>query len=153
VTLLLLLLLLQMDFIIIDHVHGKRLDTHKSMELAFTVWAVGSCVAGLSDAFISTVAYSQAASIGQRYTHVSVRGGDYQVNSSFVDISAGTLVYDQACPGCWLCVLHGSRSAAGSQGPVMAASQTGIHHHCCCCRCCIDCCCRRLWVAVPRQVL
>jgi hypothetical protein len=35
------------------------------------VWAVGSCVAGFSDAFISTVAYSQAASIGQRYTHVS----------------------------------------------------------------------------------
>jgi hypothetical protein len=73
----LLLLLLQMDFIIIDHVHGKHLDTHKSMELAFTVWAVGSCVAGFSDAFISTVAYSQAASIGQRYTHVSARGGGW----------------------------------------------------------------------------
>jgi hypothetical protein len=72
--LLLLLLLLQMDFIIIDHVHGKHLNTQKAMELAFTVWAVGSCVAGFSDAFISTVAYSQAASIGQRYTHVSAPG-------------------------------------------------------------------------------
>lgn len=58
----------QMDFIIIDH--GHHLEPRKAMELAFTVWAVGSCVAGFSDAFISTVAYSQAASIGQRYTHV-----------------------------------------------------------------------------------
>jgi hypothetical protein len=58
-----------MDFIIIDH--GKHIEPRKAMELAFTVWAVGSCVAGFSDAFISTVAYSQAASIGQRYTHVS----------------------------------------------------------------------------------
>jgi hypothetical protein len=57
-----------MDFIIIDHV---TLPPGKAMELAFTVWAVGSCIAGFSDAFISTVAYSQAASIGQRYTHVS----------------------------------------------------------------------------------
>lgn len=59
-----------MDFIIIDH--GHHLEPAKSMQLAFTVWAVGSCVAGFSDAFISTVAYSQAASIGQRYTHVSL---------------------------------------------------------------------------------
>lgn len=58
-----------MDFIIIDH--GKHIEPRKAMELAFTVWAVGSCIAGFSDAFISTVAYSQAASIGQRYTHVS----------------------------------------------------------------------------------
>jgi len=64
------LLFLQMDFIIIDH--GHHLEPRKAMELAFTVWAVGSCVAGFSDAFISTVAYSQAAAIGQRYTHVSV---------------------------------------------------------------------------------
>lgn len=59
----------QMDFIIIDH--GHHMAPAKAMQLAFTVWAVGSCVAGFSDAFISTVAYSQAASIGQRYTHVS----------------------------------------------------------------------------------
>ena len=58
-----------MDFIIIDH--GHQMEPRKAMELAFTVWAVGSCVAGFSDAFISTVAYSQAAAIGQRYTHVS----------------------------------------------------------------------------------
>lgn len=58
-----------MDFIIIDH--GHHMAPAKAMQLAFTVWAVGSCVAGFSDAFISTVAYSQAASIGQRYTHVS----------------------------------------------------------------------------------
>jgi hypothetical protein len=43
----------------------------KALQLAFIVWAVGSSMAGFSDAFISSVAYSQAASIGQRYTHVS----------------------------------------------------------------------------------
>jgi hypothetical protein len=51
--------------------HNTGLPAKAGLRLAFTVWAVGSCVAGLADAMISTVAYSQAAAIGQRFTHVS----------------------------------------------------------------------------------
>lgn len=77
-----------MDFIIVDH--GHHLEPRKAMELAFTVWAVGSCVAGFSDAFISTVAYSQAAAIGQRYTHVSdsYASGIY-IRNRFMEGSGG----------------------------------------------------------------